>query len=229
MLNSAKGLFALIAAVVGVIASVIGIMVGVQQLRGNDNPGDAAVDTDQPVADDAAGATTPEAAAPESTWAPENTGAQLVLTTVYDAAGDCQYLHVDFDAPFEGTLQPTAASGLHAEASDDLIWNPCENGDGIYVASLTSAGTTSGAALDAASPSPEDCMDAVNAAGGANALLDIKLSFADDGLTGLSAGTSLCLWNSETSRLTIAASEGIDKNDANDRTIDYWVTTYLQG
>ncbi|THV28045.1 hypothetical protein [Glycomyces paridis] len=233
-MNSAKGALGVIAAVIGVVASVVGIMVGVQQLRGDDPAKDAAEteQTGQDAADEAADeaaeeGTTAAAPAPESTWTPENPGAQLILTTVEDAAGDCQYLHVDFDAEFGDPMQPVASSSIRAEATDDLIWNPCENGDGIYVASLTSAGTTAAAPLDAGSPSPEDCMDAVNAAGGANALLNLQLSFADDGLTGLSGGTSLCVWNPETTRLTVAVSESLEENDSQDRIVTYWVQTYL--
>lgn len=232
MINSAKGLFAIIAAVVGVVASVVGIMVGVQQLRGDDSSDGTAVGPDRPQSDqadaeDAAGATS-EAGANEVSWAPENTGAELVLTTVYDSAGNCQYLHVDFDAEFEGTVQPAATSALHAEAADDLIWNPCENTGAATVASLTSAGTAVGAAVDATSPSPDDCMDAVTAAGGANAALNIEYTAMDSELTGLTAGTSLCIWNDETSRLTIASSEGMEMNDTYDHVIHYWVTTYLR-
>jgi hypothetical protein len=224
--------FAVIAAVIGVVASVVGIMVGVQQLRGNGNPSNSAAETGQPqsdqaAAEDEAGATS-EAASNETAWAPENTGAELVLTTVRDGAGDCQYLHVDFDAAFEGTVQPVATSALHAEPTDDLIWNPCENTSSTVLASLTSAGTAKGAAIEVASPTPEDCMDAVNAAGGANATLNLEYRAMDSGLTGLSAGTSLCIWNVETSRLTIASSEGMEMNETYDQVVQYWVTTYLQ-
>lgn len=232
MINSAKGLFGVIAAVIGVVASVVGIIVGVQQLRGNDNPDETAAETGGSAADPAdaedAGGATSEAAAPESSWAPENTGAELVLTTVYDSAENCQYLHVDFDAEFEGTLQPVATSALHAEAADDLIWNPCENTGAATLASLTSTGSAVGAAVEVAAPSPEECMDAVTAAGGANAALNLEYTAMDSGLTGLSAGTSLCIWNDETSRLTIASSEGMEMNDTYDQVVHYWVTTYLQ-
>jgi hypothetical protein len=230
VINSAKGLFGLIAAVVGVIASVIGIMVGIQQLRGGGSPeGNAAATSEsaQAGSGEEAGSTS-AAAQPESAWNSENPGADLVLSTVEDSAGECQYLHVDFDAAFEGAVQPAASSDLHPEATDDLIWNPCENTGSTTMATLVSAGTTVGAALDNASPSPEECMDAVTAAGGANAALNIDYKAMDSGMTGLSAGTSLCVWNPDTSRLTIATSEGMEQDETYEYVIQYWVTTYLQ-
>ncbi|MFG3343198.1 hypothetical protein [Glycomyces sp. NPDC048151] len=230
MTNSAKGVFGAIAAVVGVVASIVGILVGVQQLRGGDNPPEQPADTTAATTGAPAEAGTEEdqAAPASSSWTQEGDGGELVLSKVVNSSGECQYLHVDFDAGVEGTIQPAATSGLRVEDGDDLIWNPCENGDGLYVASLTSAGTAVGAALDAAAPSPEDCMDAVTAAGGANAALNIQLSFADDGATGLSAGTSLCVWNTETGRLTVASSESMrEAENGVDEIITYWVTTYL--
>ena len=84
------------------------------------------------------------------------------------------------------------------------------------------------AAVDVSAPSPEDCMNAVTAAGGANAALNIEYTVMDSEMTGLSVGTSLCVWNGETSRLTIASSEGMEMNETYDHVIHYWGTTYLE-
>jgi len=148
-----------------------------------------------------------------------------VLSTVYATAQECQYMYVDFDAEFEGTLPTRTSTALHAEPAEDLMWHPCDDqqANAAAVATLTSTGTAVGAAIEDPGPSPEDCMDTVT-----SAALNIEYLVMDDSKPGLSAGTSLCIWNEETSRLTIASSERMEHDDNSEYVVDYRVSTYLQ-